>query len=337
MNGWADPEPAWWLNLLAYPDATVDLVVGRCPSTDAPRTRTSGPACGPDGPTTKSSSMPTPPRDHGRPRSSSWSHGPIDTSRAAVRPGSTRSTAARHGRSQAQTVTRFAFNSAAYAPTDWRSGAAGEGCNGALHRCWARVSTATAGTTVDPTTLNPVLHRTSTHARLMAQIRRVGPHSSEHSRVTTVRSAAGSRPRGIPAAGTRARQGRERASSRPMSVGSTGLMRWWRSWMARDPDSGTCRESRLRVRPEEVDRAGSDGHLRAGGLGRRLQFDARRGRDDPDRPACAVDDPGHSYDPSAPLARIRNGERLVSPASSRAKSSNRPDQSTWMASGPRAS
>ena len=28
MNGWADPEPAWWLNLLAHPDATVDLVDG---------------------------------------------------------------------------------------------------------------------------------------------------------------------------------------------------------------------------------------------------------------------------------------------------------------------
>jgi deazaflavin-dependent oxidoreductase (nitroreductase family) len=26
MNGWADPEPAWWLNLQAQPDATVDLV-----------------------------------------------------------------------------------------------------------------------------------------------------------------------------------------------------------------------------------------------------------------------------------------------------------------------
>ena len=25
MNGWADPEPAWWLNLLAHPDARVDL------------------------------------------------------------------------------------------------------------------------------------------------------------------------------------------------------------------------------------------------------------------------------------------------------------------------
>ena len=28
MNGWADPEPAWWLNLLAHPDATVDLADG---------------------------------------------------------------------------------------------------------------------------------------------------------------------------------------------------------------------------------------------------------------------------------------------------------------------
>ena len=28
MNGWADPEPAWWLNLLAHPDAAVDLPGG---------------------------------------------------------------------------------------------------------------------------------------------------------------------------------------------------------------------------------------------------------------------------------------------------------------------
>src|SRR5450759_3098902 len=28
MNGWADPEPAWWLNLLAHPDASVDLADG---------------------------------------------------------------------------------------------------------------------------------------------------------------------------------------------------------------------------------------------------------------------------------------------------------------------
>jgi deazaflavin-dependent oxidoreductase (nitroreductase family) len=25
MNGWAEPEPAWWLNLQAHPDATLDL------------------------------------------------------------------------------------------------------------------------------------------------------------------------------------------------------------------------------------------------------------------------------------------------------------------------
>ena len=25
MNGWGDPEPAWWLNLQAHPDAQVDL------------------------------------------------------------------------------------------------------------------------------------------------------------------------------------------------------------------------------------------------------------------------------------------------------------------------
>jgi F420H(2)-dependent quinone reductase len=28
MNGWADPEPAWWRNLQANPDAEVDLVDG---------------------------------------------------------------------------------------------------------------------------------------------------------------------------------------------------------------------------------------------------------------------------------------------------------------------
>jgi deazaflavin-dependent oxidoreductase (nitroreductase family) len=29
MNGWADPEPAWWLNLQAHPDAVLDLPDGR--------------------------------------------------------------------------------------------------------------------------------------------------------------------------------------------------------------------------------------------------------------------------------------------------------------------
>ncbi len=28
MNGWADPEPAWWLNLQADPDATIELPGG---------------------------------------------------------------------------------------------------------------------------------------------------------------------------------------------------------------------------------------------------------------------------------------------------------------------
>ena len=29
MNGWAEPEPAWWLNLQARPEADVELVDGR--------------------------------------------------------------------------------------------------------------------------------------------------------------------------------------------------------------------------------------------------------------------------------------------------------------------
>lgn len=28
MNGWADAQPAWWLNLQAHPDTTVDLADG---------------------------------------------------------------------------------------------------------------------------------------------------------------------------------------------------------------------------------------------------------------------------------------------------------------------
>jgi F420H(2)-dependent quinone reductase len=28
MNGWGDPEPAWWLNLQAHPDTTVQLAGG---------------------------------------------------------------------------------------------------------------------------------------------------------------------------------------------------------------------------------------------------------------------------------------------------------------------
>ncbi len=39
MNGWADPDPAWWLNLQANPDATVDLPDGP----RAVRARAAGP------------------------------------------------------------------------------------------------------------------------------------------------------------------------------------------------------------------------------------------------------------------------------------------------------
>jgi deazaflavin-dependent oxidoreductase (nitroreductase family) len=31
MNGWAEGEPAWWLNLQAHPDARVDLADGPRP------------------------------------------------------------------------------------------------------------------------------------------------------------------------------------------------------------------------------------------------------------------------------------------------------------------
>jgi len=44
MNGWGDGEPAWWLNLRAHPDATVELTDGSRPvrgraAVDAERAR----------------------------------------------------------------------------------------------------------------------------------------------------------------------------------------------------------------------------------------------------------------------------------------------------------
>lgn len=35
MNGWAAPEPAWWLNLQAHPEATVDCRTARASSAAA--------------------------------------------------------------------------------------------------------------------------------------------------------------------------------------------------------------------------------------------------------------------------------------------------------------
>ena len=71
MNGWADPEPAWWLNLQAQPDATVDLPGGtRAPSTPAPPAPTSAPASGRVwAAATTRISTPTPPAGPARPRS----------------------------------------------------------------------------------------------------------------------------------------------------------------------------------------------------------------------------------------------------------------------------
>ena len=52
MNGWADAEPAWWLNLQAHPDATVDLAEARAPCEPAPRRARSASGCGPGSATT---------------------------------------------------------------------------------------------------------------------------------------------------------------------------------------------------------------------------------------------------------------------------------------------
>ena len=78
MNGWADPEPAWWLNLQAQPEPPSICPVGRAPSTDVQRTRTSGHACGPGGPRTTRISTHSPLGGPERPRSSSCRPDPIE-------------------------------------------------------------------------------------------------------------------------------------------------------------------------------------------------------------------------------------------------------------------
>ncbi len=46
MNGWADGEPAWWLNLQAHPVASVDLADGSRSVRAARRRETNEHACG---------------------------------------------------------------------------------------------------------------------------------------------------------------------------------------------------------------------------------------------------------------------------------------------------
>ena len=68
MNGWADGEPAWWLNLQADPDATAHVVDGPRPVRDAPQRAMSGSACGPGGVRSTQTWTPTPLSGRPRPR-----------------------------------------------------------------------------------------------------------------------------------------------------------------------------------------------------------------------------------------------------------------------------
>ena len=49
MNGWSEGEPAWWLTLLAHPDATVELADGPRRSAVARQRARNASACGPGG------------------------------------------------------------------------------------------------------------------------------------------------------------------------------------------------------------------------------------------------------------------------------------------------
>ena len=70
MNGWGEPEPAWWLNLQAAPDTIVELVDGpRAVHGRAATRRRADSALGPVGRRSTRSSMPTPRGGRTRPRS----------------------------------------------------------------------------------------------------------------------------------------------------------------------------------------------------------------------------------------------------------------------------
>ena len=71
MNGWGEPEPAWWLNLQANPDTTVELPDGPRAVHGRAATARSVRACGPAGAnTTAPRSSRTGPRGgRARPRS----------------------------------------------------------------------------------------------------------------------------------------------------------------------------------------------------------------------------------------------------------------------------
>ncbi len=89
MNGWAEPEPAWWLNLLANPHARVDLAGGSLTrSTREQRKGRSGRASGRSGRSSTRAPTPTQPGDPERRRSSSWSHGQPSPKDEGVDPGS---------------------------------------------------------------------------------------------------------------------------------------------------------------------------------------------------------------------------------------------------------
>jgi deazaflavin-dependent oxidoreductase (nitroreductase family) len=75
MNGWADREPAWWLNLQTHPEARVDLVEGTRAVGRAPPREKNGHACGPSGATLTGTWTPMRPCGPPRLRSCFWNRG----------------------------------------------------------------------------------------------------------------------------------------------------------------------------------------------------------------------------------------------------------------------
>ena len=77
MNGWKDAEPAWWLNLQAHPDATVELPDSTRAIKGGRRKATSANASGADGARWVTTSTGTPLAARPGPRSSSSNRGPL--------------------------------------------------------------------------------------------------------------------------------------------------------------------------------------------------------------------------------------------------------------------
>lgn len=96
-NGWADPEPASWVNLLAHPDAMINLVDGSRPVRGRAANENERPSLWARWAVNNKQLDAYAARDLGRPRASSWSHGRLTPRGTDMRVGIDRIDGGRRG------------------------------------------------------------------------------------------------------------------------------------------------------------------------------------------------------------------------------------------------